>query len=187
MKSTCDNQESAHRKSLSQMLDNMKEIINELEEKENITRRLSAFDSSEMSQLLCDQFVFDCAESKEKSPLDKEMLSCGDNSHSLPPIINCKDVVIPIMLCKQMESATRVLAGNPNLEMEAERPMIALKTEKVVDKEAYHVALSSSIKHTLGRYGEKGFLTQKQSNKKKRSLCFSFPDHLVFMQTKEVG
>ena len=99
IKSTWDNEESAHRKSLCQMLENMKNIIREQEEKENktnITRRLSAFDSSEMSQLLYDQFGFHCDEEKEKGPLVERMMSSDDNSkvqpQYLPPIINYTEV-----------------------------------------------------------------------------------------------
>ena len=86
-----------------------------------------------------------------------------------------------------MKATTSILAGNPNLEVEAEKPTTTPKIVTAVEKEAYHVALSSSIKHTLGKYGERGFLNQKQSNKNKRSLRFSFPDHLVFIQTKRIG
>ena len=67
MKSTWDNEESHYRNSLSQMLENMKKLINEQEEKENktnLTRRLSAFDSSGSSQLQCDQFCFQNDEPK---------------------------------------------------------------------------------------------------------------------------
>ena len=61
MKTTWDNEESDQRKALRKMLDNMKELIKEQEEKHaNVlkVRRLSALETSEMAKVQCDTIGF---------------------------------------------------------------------------------------------------------------------------------
>ena len=107
MKSTWDNEESHYRNSLNQMLENMKNLINEQEEKENrktFARRLSAFDSSGSSQLQCDQFCFQSDESKGKIYMkSKDISDTSENNEnakkpemmntlSIKSSVNCQEV-----------------------------------------------------------------------------------------------
>jgi hypothetical protein len=61
MKTTWDNDKSHQIKALAKMLENLKELIKEQEEKESKAihaRRLSALDTSEMSKIVCDNICF---------------------------------------------------------------------------------------------------------------------------------
>jgi hypothetical protein len=65
MKTTWDNEESDQKKGLRKMLDNMKELIKEQEEKHaNVlkVRRLSALETSEMAKVQCDNIGFQTSE-----------------------------------------------------------------------------------------------------------------------------
>ena len=91
MKTTWDDEESNQRKTLTKMLDNLKNLIKEQEEEEsrkNITRRLSALDKSEMSQLLCDPIGFQCKEENVRILEKKTFLQKETNDKIQPLIIN---------------------------------------------------------------------------------------------------
>ena len=90
MKTTWDDEESNQRKTLTKMLDNLKNIIKEHEEEEsrkNITRRLSALDKSEMSQLLCDSIGFQCKEENVRI-LEKKTFLQKETNDKIQPLIN---------------------------------------------------------------------------------------------------
>ena len=66
------------------------------------------------------------------------------------------------------------LNGNINQEMQFEAPKIFRNIPIEVDGEADHFVLSSSLKQTLGKYGERGFFNQKASIKKQQALHFTY-------------
>ena len=63
--------------------------------------------------------------------------------------------------------------------MEAENLKRTSKIPSLLDKEERNLGLSTSIKQTFGKYGERSFLNQKQTNKKQRTLKLSYAGHNV--------
>ena len=102
-----DNEETNQRRALCKLLNTMKELIKEQEEKEtksNITRRLSALEPSEMSQFLYDRLGFQIdGENKSlvlESPSYKDSTRADKNekikegSEAVATKLKCREVIL---------------------------------------------------------------------------------------------
>ena len=58
--------------------------------------------------------------------------------------------------------------------MEVESTKLSRNIPLDMNREAEHFVLSSSLKQTLGKYGERGFFNQKPSIKKQQALRFTY-------------